>query len=179
MASGGSGGPSRGGTWPSSLRTPETDELIDVGLMVPPGCRLPREFHIIADGYPTRGPGMMPDELRRHRGGRCNIADRHRYWDGKDYWAVVGELQQAAPHLSRAATADAAVATAATAAREAADLQVALDAVAAAAVVEPADAPAVEHDDGVYWEAAVKSSDDKGDDSGAGEVMDLADSDNE
>ncbi|XBI23144.1 hypothetical protein VPH35_064076 [Triticum aestivum] len=71
MASGG-----RGGSWPTSLSTPETDELIRLGMMVPPGCRLLHVFRITADGYPTRGPGASPDELRRHEGGRWNIARR-------------------------------------------------------------------------------------------------------
>ncbi|XBI15396.1 hypothetical protein VPH35_057820 [Triticum aestivum] len=71
MASGG-----RGGSWPTSLSTPETDELLHLGMMVPPGCSLSHVFRITADGYPTRGPGASPDEHRRHEGGRWNIARR-------------------------------------------------------------------------------------------------------
>ncbi|XBH70852.1 hypothetical protein VPH35_098428 [Triticum aestivum] len=83
-----------GGSWPTSLSTPETDELIRLGMMVPPGCRLPHAFHIIADGYPTRGPGASPDELRRHEGGRWNIVGRARFWKCKDYWTVVAQARR-------------------------------------------------------------------------------------
>ncbi|VAH70903.1 unnamed protein product [Triticum turgidum subsp. durum] len=80
MASDGSGG-----SWPTSLSTPETDELIRLGMMVPPDCRLPHVFDITADGYTTRGPGASPDELRRHEGGRWNIVGRARLvvWPGR------------------------------------------------------------------------------------------------
>ncbi|XBI61782.1 hypothetical protein VPH35_042526 [Triticum aestivum] len=91
MASDGGGG---GRSWPTSLDTPETDELIRLGLMVPPGCRLPHAFHITADGYPTRGPGANPDELRQHVGGRWNIAGHARFWEGKNYWAVVVQARR-------------------------------------------------------------------------------------
>ena len=91
MASYGGGG---GSSWPTSLDTPETDELICLGLMVPPGCRLPRVFHITADGYPTRGPGATTAELRQHEGGRWNIVGRTRFWKGKDFWAVVAQSRR-------------------------------------------------------------------------------------
>lgn len=78
------------------MGTPETDELIRLGLMVPPGCRLPKAFRITAEGYPTRGGGATPEELRRHRGGRWNLDGRHAFWDGKDFWAVVAERRRAA-----------------------------------------------------------------------------------
>ncbi|XBH95555.1 hypothetical protein VPH35_086098 [Triticum aestivum] len=83
-----------GRSWPTSLGTPETDELIRLGLMVSSGCRLPHVFHITADGYPTRGPGANPDELRQHVGGRWNIAGRARFWEGKNYWAVVAQARR-------------------------------------------------------------------------------------
>lgn len=83
-----------GGSWPSSLGTLEIDELIRLWLMVSPGCRLPRVFHITADGYPTRGPDATTEDLSTHHGGRWNIDGRHRYWDDKDYWAVVSELRR-------------------------------------------------------------------------------------
>ena len=83
-----------GGSWPTSLSTPETDELIRLGMMVLPGCRLPHVFRITADGYPTRGPDASLDELRRHEGGRWNIVGRARFWEGKDYWAVVAQARR-------------------------------------------------------------------------------------
>ncbi|XBI42190.1 hypothetical protein VPH35_126550 [Triticum aestivum] len=92
MVSDGGGGGCR--SWPTSLGTPERDELIRLGLMVPPGCRLPHAFHITADGYPTRGPGANPDELRQHVGGRWNIAGRARFWEGKNYWVVVAQARR-------------------------------------------------------------------------------------
>ncbi|XBI42191.1 hypothetical protein VPH35_126551 [Triticum aestivum] len=92
MVSDGGGGGCR--SWPTSLGTPETDELIRLGLMVPPGCRLPHAFHSTADGYLTRGPGANPDELRQHVGGRWNIAGRARFWEGKNYWAVVAQARR-------------------------------------------------------------------------------------
>ncbi|XBI73150.1 hypothetical protein VPH35_066954 [Triticum aestivum] len=83
-----------GSSWPTSLGTPETDELIRLGMMVPPGCRLPRAFHITADGYPTRGPGATPDELRQQEGGRWNIIGRARFCKGKNYWVVVAQARR-------------------------------------------------------------------------------------
>ncbi|XBI42189.1 hypothetical protein VPH35_126549 [Triticum aestivum] len=244
-------------SWPMSLGTPETDELIRLGLMVPPGCRLPHAFHITADGYPTRGPGANPDELRQHVGGRWNIAGRARFREGKNYRAVVAQARRdsssalrrprrpppaAAPSPSsscrpvpaiaraasppvveippeqfalrkdgdpddcpgylitlRASQAEAAVAAAATEAREAAELQAALDTVVAMAAaaeaaelqaaldaaatieaVQPQVAP--EEGDAGYWDDGGKSSDGGDDDDGdvgAGEIVDLADSDDE
>ncbi|XBI84843.1 hypothetical protein VPH35_093066 [Triticum aestivum] len=262
-----------GSSWPTSLGTPETDELIRLGMMVPPGCRLPHAFHITADGYPMRGPGVTPDELRQHEGGRWNIVGRTRFWKGKNYWVIVAQARRelrtrgsssgpggsssaargsssaprrprrpppaAAPSSSssrrpvpaiarpasppvvkippeqfalredgdpddcpdylialRASQAEAAAATVAAEARDAAELQAALDAaVAMAATVEAAELQAAldaaaaiealqpqvaqeEGDDG-YWEDSGKSSDDGNGDVGAGEIVDLADSDDD
>ncbi|XBJ12040.1 hypothetical protein VPH35_016639 [Triticum aestivum] len=256
MASGGSGGTDgRGGAWPTSMGTPDTDELIWLGLMVPPGCRLPHIFHITADGYPTRGPGATPEELRRHEGGRWNIADRTRFWMGKDFWKVVAQArrdsetggpssaprrprrpppapspsssrrpvpmlagpaappaveippEQFAPREDgdpddcpgylialRASQAEAAAAEAREAAKlqaaldaaaamaaaaEAAELQAALDAAAATGTVQaPAQAAPVE-DDAVDWGDAGKSSNNDDGDGGAGEIVDLAASDDD
>ncbi|XBI06005.1 hypothetical protein VPH35_134078 [Triticum aestivum] len=83
-----------GGSWPTSLSTPETDKLIRVGLMVPPGCRLPHTFRMTADGYPTWGPDASWDELRRHEGGRWNIVGFAKFWKGKDYWRVVAQARR-------------------------------------------------------------------------------------
>ncbi|XBH69124.1 hypothetical protein VPH35_097100 [Triticum aestivum] len=266
MASGG-----RGGSWPTSLSTPETDELIRLGMMVPPGCRLPHVFRITADGYLTRGPGASPNELRRHEGGRWNIVGSARFWDGKDYWAVVAQARResrtggsssgpggsssaprgsssatrrprrpppaAAPSPSssrrpisalaqpasppvveippeqfalredgdpddcpgylivlRASQAEAAAAeareaaelqaaldaaAAMAAAAEAAELQGALDAAAAIEVVQPQVAPEEGDGGGGYWDDGGKSSDDGDGDIGAGEIVDLAASDDD
>ncbi|XBJ10936.1 hypothetical protein VPH35_015704 [Triticum aestivum] len=246
MASGGSGGTDgRGGAWPTSLGTPDTDELIRLGLMVPPGCHLPHIFHITADGYPTRGPGATPEEFRRHEGGRWNIAKvvaqarrdsetggpssaprrscrpppaatpspsssrrpvptlagpaappaveippeqfaLREDGDPDDYpgylialWvsraeAAVVEAREAA-ELQAALDAAAAMAAAA----EAAELQAALDAAAATGVVQaPAQAAPVE-DDAVDWDDAGKSSNDDDGDGSAGEIVDLAASDDD
>ncbi|XBI56322.1 hypothetical protein VPH35_037947 [Triticum aestivum] len=238
MASGG-----RGGSWPTSLSTPETDVLIRLGMMVPPGCRLPHVFCITADGYPTRGPGASPDELRRHEGGRWNIVGRASL--GGSSSAPRGSSSAprrpppaAAPSPSssrrpvpalarpasppvveippeefapredgdpddfpgylialRASQAEAAAAEA----REAAELQAALDAAAAMAVAAEAaelqaalDAAAaaieavqpqvaLEEGDGGggYWDDGGKSSDDGDGAVGAGEIVDLAASDDD
>ncbi|KAF7039978.1 hypothetical protein CFC21_049915 [Triticum aestivum] len=259
MASGGSGGTDgRGGAWPTSLGTPDTDELIRLGLMVLPGCRLPHIFHITADGYPTRGPGATPEELRGHEGGRWNIAGRTRFWTGKDFWKVVAQARRDSetggpssaprrPHRHPPAAmpspsssgrpvptlagpaappaveippeqfalredgdpndcpgylialwASQTEAAAAAEAREAAELQAALDAAAAmaaaaeaaelqaaldmaaatGAVQAPAQAAPVE-DDAVDWDDAGKSSNDDDGDGGAGEIVDLAASDDD
>ncbi|KAM3191952.1 hypothetical protein ACQJBY_069284 [Aegilops geniculata] len=264
-----------GRSGPTSLGTPETDELIRLGLMVPPGCRLPHAFHITADGYPTRGPGASPDELCQHVGGRWNIVGRTRFWEGKNYWAVIAQARRelrtagsssaprrvhaaAAPSASsspalrrprrpppavapspsssrrpvpaiarpasppvveippeqfalredgdpgdcpgyltalRASQAEAVAAeareaaelqaaldaaAAMAAAAEAAELQAALDAAAAIEAVQPQVAP--EEGDGGYWDDGGKSSDGGDDDDGdvgAGEIVDLADSDDD
>ncbi|XBI30937.1 hypothetical protein VPH35_054577 [Triticum aestivum] len=95
MAFGDSGGSDNsGGSWSTSLSTPETDELIRLGLMVSRGCRLPNAFRMTADGYPTRGPGASPDELRRHKGGRWNIVGRTKFWKWKDYWRVIAQARR-------------------------------------------------------------------------------------
>ncbi|XBI11678.1 hypothetical protein VPH35_138683 [Triticum aestivum] len=240
MASNGSDG--SGGSWPTSLGTPETDGLIRVRLMVPSGCRLSHAFRITADGYPTRGPGASRDVLRRHEGGRWNIVGSSGVADGR-LVVCTGRLvvcpAPAPPSPSgghavsklvppsgahprrarlppaveipseqfalredddpndcpgylialRASQAEAAVAEA----REAAELQVALNAAAAmAAAAEAAElqaaldaaagigavqaqAASVE-DDAADWDDGGKSSDDdSGDgDGGAGEIVDLA-----
>ncbi|XBJ06354.1 hypothetical protein VPH35_024990 [Triticum aestivum] len=273
MASSGSGGiDGRGGSWPMSLAMPDTNELIRLGLMVSPCCRLLHIFHIIADGYPTRGPGATSNELRRHEGGRWNIIGRTRFWREKDFRKVVGQARRemggsssalagssSAPGSSslalrrprrlppaamqspsssrhpiptlarpaappaveippeqfalredsdpddcpsylialRGSQAEAAVAAAAAEAKEAAELQAALDVAAAmaaatgaadvqaaldavaamGAVQAPAQATPVE-DDTVDWDD-VKGSDDDDGAGGAGEIVDLAASDNE
>ncbi|VAI58870.1 unnamed protein product [Triticum turgidum subsp. durum] len=86
----GDDGPS---AWPSSLSTPETEELDRFGLLVPPGCRLPHDWKLDKDGFPRRGPGATAEEKRT--GGRNNIAGRHAFWDGKDYVAVIGTYRLA------------------------------------------------------------------------------------
>ncbi|XBH88649.1 hypothetical protein VPH35_075912 [Triticum aestivum] len=188
MASTGDGG---GSSWPTSLSTPETDELIRLGLMVPLGCRLPHVFHITADGYPTRGPGATPAELRQHEGGRWNIVGRTRFWKGKDFSVVVAQARReirtgdssSGPGGSPArlpAELQAALDAAATmaAAAEAVELQAALDAAAAIEAAQP-QISQEQGDDG-YWEDGGKSSDDGDSDDdrdvGAGEIVDLADS---
>ncbi|XBH74469.1 hypothetical protein VPH35_101413 [Triticum aestivum] len=223
MASGGNGGTDgSSGSCPTSLGTPDTNELIRLRLMVPPGCRLPHIFRITADGYPTRGPGATPDELRRHEGGCWNIVGRIRFWRGKDFWKVVGQARRewetggssSAPRRPRrrppAATPSPSgghavfkllppsEAAAAAEAREAAELQAALDtAVAMAAAAKAAELQAAldasagmgtvqappqtdpVEDDAVDWDAGGKSSDDDDGDGGAGEIVDLAASDDE
>ena len=88
--------------------------------------------------------------------------------------AEAAAREAADPQAALDATAFMAVAA------EVADLQAALDAAAAMAAVQaPANVPAVEEDDGVDWDAAIKSSDDDGGDGGAGKVVNLADSDDE
>ncbi|KAM3272018.1 hypothetical protein ACQJBY_042298 [Aegilops geniculata] len=86
-SSSGTGGGDGRSAWPSSLSTPETEELYRFGLLVPPGCRLPHDWKLDKDGYPRRGPGATAEEKRT--GGRNNIAGRHAFWDGKDYAAVI------------------------------------------------------------------------------------------
>ena len=92
-SSSGTGGDDGPSAWPSSLSTPETEELHRFGLLVPPGCRLPHDWKLDKDGYPTRGPGATAEEKRT--GGRNNIAGRHAFWDGKDYAAVIGAYRLA------------------------------------------------------------------------------------
>ncbi|KAF7062650.1 hypothetical protein CFC21_069225 [Triticum aestivum] len=89
-SSSGTGGGDGPSAWPSSLSTPETEELYRFGLLVPPGCRLP-DRKLDKDGYPRRGPGATAEEKRT--GGRNNIAGRHAFWDGKDYAAVIRECR--------------------------------------------------------------------------------------
>ncbi|KAF7091458.1 hypothetical protein CFC21_094035 [Triticum aestivum] len=248
MASGG-----RGGSCPTSLSTPETDELIRLGMMVLPGCRLPHVFRITADGYPTRGPDASLDELRRHEGGRWNIVGRARFtdrrlivWPGRlvvcparlvfrpapappsppvaasspsssrrpvpalarptsppvieippeqfalredgdpddcpGYLIALRESQAeaAAAEAREAAELQAALdaATAMAAAAEAAELQAALDAAAAIEAVQPQVAPEEGDGGGSYWDDGDGDDDDDGD-VGAGEIVDLAASDND
>ncbi|XBI23542.1 hypothetical protein VPH35_048763 [Triticum aestivum] len=256
MASDGSGG-----SWPTSLSTPETDELIRLGMMVPPDCRLPHVFHITADGYTTRGPGTSPMSSAGTRAaggtssaalGSSGVANRRLVvWPG---WLVVcparlvfcpalappspsggRAISKLVPPSSsrprparlpspcrdpagavhtgedsdpddcpgylialRASQAEAAaaeareatelqaaldVAAAMAPAAEAAELQAALDAAAAIEAVQPQVAP--EEDDGGsgYWDGGSKSSDgvdgDDDGDIGAGEIIDLSASDDD
>ncbi|XBH80038.1 hypothetical protein VPH35_105867 [Triticum aestivum] len=83
------------GAWPTSIGVPETLELHRYCLLVPPGCRLPRNWKIDADGYATPGPGAMEEELRNHSGGWHNIKGRKRFWCGKDYWEVMASFRLA------------------------------------------------------------------------------------
>ncbi|VAH04263.1 unnamed protein product [Triticum turgidum subsp. durum] len=92
-SSSGTGGDDGPSAWPSSLSTPETEELHRFGLLVPPGCRLPHDWKLDKDGYPTRGPGATAEEKRTS--GRNNIAGRHAFWDGKEYAAVIGAYRLA------------------------------------------------------------------------------------
>lgn len=92
-SSSGTGGDDGPSAWPSSLSTPETEELHRFRLLVPPGCRLPHDWKLDKDGYPRRGPGATAEEKRT--GGRNNIAGRHAFWDGKDYAAVIGAYRLA------------------------------------------------------------------------------------
>ncbi|KAM3258702.1 hypothetical protein ACQJBY_050473 [Aegilops geniculata] len=92
-SSSGTGGDDGPNAWPSSLSTPETEELYRYGLVVPPGCRLAQGWHLDKDGYPRRGPGATAEEKRT--GGRNNIAGRHAFWDGKEYAAVIGAFRLA------------------------------------------------------------------------------------
>ncbi|KAF6999998.1 hypothetical protein CFC21_015959 [Triticum aestivum] len=92
-SSSGTGGDDGPSAWPSSLSTPETEELYRFGILVPPGCRLPHDWKLDKDGYTTRGPGATAEEKRT--GGRNNIAGRHAFWDGKDYAAVIGAYRLA------------------------------------------------------------------------------------
>ncbi|XBI80253.1 hypothetical protein VPH35_089474 [Triticum aestivum] len=84
------------GAWPTSIGGPETEELHHYCLPVPPGCRLPRNWKIDAEGFATLGPGATEEELRNHRGGRHNIEGRKRFWRGKDYWEVMAAFRLAA-----------------------------------------------------------------------------------
>ncbi|KAF7052352.1 hypothetical protein CFC21_060463 [Triticum aestivum] len=92
-SSSGTGGDDGPSAWPSSLSTPETEELYRFGLLVPLGCRLPHNWKLDKDGYPRRGPGATAEEKRT--GGRNNIAGRHAFWDGKEYAAVIGAYRLA------------------------------------------------------------------------------------
>ena len=92
-SSSGTGGDDGPSAWPSSLSTPETEELYRFGLLVPPGCRLPHDWKLDKDGYPRRGPGATAEEKRT--GGRNNIAGRHAFWDGKEYAAIIGAYRLA------------------------------------------------------------------------------------
>ncbi|XBH76558.1 hypothetical protein VPH35_103174 [Triticum aestivum] len=92
-SSSGTGGDDGPSAWPSSLSTPETEELHRFGLLEPPGCRLPHDWKLDKDGYPTRGPGATAKEKRT--GGRNNIVGRHAFWDGKEYAAVIGAFRLA------------------------------------------------------------------------------------
>ena len=84
------------GAWPTSIGVPETVELHRYCLLVPPGCRLPRNWKIDAEGFATLGPGATEEELRNHSGGRHNIEGRKRFWRGKDYWEVMAAFRLAA-----------------------------------------------------------------------------------
>ncbi|XBH82911.1 hypothetical protein VPH35_071463 [Triticum aestivum] len=84
------------GAWPTSIGGPETEELHHYCLPVPPGCRLPRNWKIDAEGFATLGPGATEEELRNHSGGRQNIEGRKRFWRGKDYWEVMAAFRLAA-----------------------------------------------------------------------------------
>ncbi|KAM3240364.1 hypothetical protein ACQJBY_053821 [Aegilops geniculata] len=92
-SSSGTGGDDGPSAWPSSLSTPETEELYRYGLLVSPGCRLAQGWHLDKDGYPRREPGATAEEKRT--GGRNNIAGRHAFWDGKEYAAVIGAFRLA------------------------------------------------------------------------------------
>ncbi|KAF7035957.1 hypothetical protein CFC21_046736 [Triticum aestivum] len=92
-SSSGTGGNDGLSAWPSSLSTPETEELYRFGLLVPPGCRLLHNWKLDKDGYPRRGPDATAEEKRT--GGRNNIAGRHAFWDGKEYAAVIGAYRLA------------------------------------------------------------------------------------
>ncbi|KAM3328891.1 hypothetical protein ACQJBY_026160 [Aegilops geniculata] len=92
-SSSGTGGDDGPSAWPSSLSTPETEELYRSGLLVPSGCRLAQGWKLDKDGYPRRGPGATAEEKRT--GGRNNIAGRHAFWDGKEYAAVIGAFRLA------------------------------------------------------------------------------------
>nr|XP_020175783.1 proline-rich receptor-like protein kinase PERK10 [Aegilops tauschii subsp. strangulata] len=84
------------GSWPTSLGEPETEELHRYCFLVPPGCRIPRNWKIDADGYSTPGPGTSEEELRSHSGGRHNAIGRRNFWRGKDYWEVIAAFRLAA-----------------------------------------------------------------------------------
>ncbi|KAF7098935.1 hypothetical protein CFC21_100625, partial [Triticum aestivum] len=105
MVSDGGGGGCR--SWPTSLGTPERVELIRLGLMVPPGCRLPHAFHITADGYPTRGPGAnrMSYASTWAAGGTSPAARdfRRARTTGSSSHRLVGSCGRAARRLPRAA----------------------------------------------------------------------------
>ncbi|VAI69437.1 unnamed protein product [Triticum turgidum subsp. durum] len=79
--------------WPTSIGVPETLELHRYCLLVPSGCRLPRNWKIDADHYATPGPSATEEELRNHSGGRHNIEGRKRFWCGKDYWEVMAAFR--------------------------------------------------------------------------------------
>ncbi|KAI4999824.1 hypothetical protein ZWY2020_004413 [Hordeum vulgare] len=75
------------------LDQPATEELYRLGLLVPPGCRLVKQWRISKDGYPTKGDPATAEELCTHGSDRYNVRGRHAFWDGKSYNAVIAQLR--------------------------------------------------------------------------------------
>ncbi|XBH82952.1 hypothetical protein VPH35_071493 [Triticum aestivum] len=237
MASDGSGG-----SWPTSLSTPETDELIRLGQMVPPGYRMPHAFRMTADGFwkgkdywrvvaqarresRTGGSSSAPGGSSSAPGGSSSAPHRPRRPppaaapspsssrrlvptlagtasppvveilpeqfalredgdpdDCPGYLITLraSQAEVAAAEAREAAELQAALDVAATmaVAAEAAELQAALDAAAAIGAVQPQAAP-VEDDVGEWDDSGKSSNDDDDGDVGAGEIVDLAASDDE